>query len=214
MITRRAFLASILASCVVAALPAPALADESRDFFRAVEMDDARSVTALLGRGFDPNAANRGGEPALVLAVREGSMKAFGALLANPRIRVDAQAANGNTALMMAAFKRNLAAAEALVAKGAAIDREGWTPLHYAAASGADDIAALLLARGARIDATSPRASGSFTPLMMAAREGQQDSARFLLSKGASRTLKNGEGLSAAAIAERAGFDPIAQALR
>jgi hypothetical protein len=48
-----------------------------------------------------------GGEPALVIAVRENAMKALDALLAYPGTQVDAAALNGNTALMMAAFKHN-----------------------------------------------------------------------------------------------------------
>jgi ankyrin repeat protein len=114
----------------------------------------------------------------------------------------------------MAAFKRNRQAAEALVARGAAVNRPGWTPLHYAAASGDEDIARLLLKRGARVDAVSPPASGSLTPLMMAAREGKPDMAVFLLRQGANPQLKNTEGLSAAQIAERAERGDIAAAIR
>ena len=120
---------------------------------------------------------------------------------------------NGNTALMMAAYKHNKPAAEALIAKGAAVNRPGWTPLHYAAASGDNDIARLLLAHGARLDAQSPPASGKFTPLMMAAREGHEDTAVFLLGQGADPKLKNGEGLTAAEIARRADHADIAAAL-
>jgi ankyrin repeat protein len=114
---------------------------------------------------------------------------------------------------MMAAFKHNRPAAEALIAKGAAVNRPGWTPLHYAAASGDDEIVRLLLAHGARIDAQSPPASGKFTPLMMAAREGHEDTAVLLLGQGADPRLKNGEGLTAAEIARRADHAGIAAAL-
>jgi ankyrin repeat protein len=120
---------------------------------------------------------------------------------------------NGNTALMMAAFKKNRPAVEALIAKGAAVNRPGWTPLHYAAASGDVDIAQLLLARGARVDAVSPAASGKYTPLMMAAREGHEDCALFLLGQGADPQLKNGEGLTAAQIAQKADHAGIAAAI-
>jgi ankyrin repeat protein len=200
---------------LVAALAAPALAvaDQTSDFFRAVQIDDAGTVRTLLGK-VDPNGVNPvGGEPALVLAVREGSMQVFDALLRHPGTNVDAAALNGNTALMMAAYKHNRPAAEALIAKGAAVNRPGWTPLHYAAASGDDDIARLLLAHGARIDAQSPPASGKFTPLMMAAREGHEDTAVLLLGQGADPRLKNGEGLTAAEIARRADHDTIAAAI-
>jgi len=203
----------LLAAALAAGTPAMAAADQTSDFFRAVQMDDARTVRSLLGK-VDPNQANPvGGEPALVLAVREGAMQVFDALLRHPGTNVDAPALNGNTALMMAAFKHNKPAAEALIAKGAAVNRPGWTPLHYAAASGDDDIARLLLAHGARIDAQSPPASGKYTPLMMAAREGHEDTAVFLLGQGADPQLKNSEGLTAAEIARRADHGAIAAAL-
>jgi ankyrin repeat protein len=220
---RRGFLRlsarSIFAAVVLAAVPGTAVLaatpGQLGELFRAVQMDDGSTVKKLIAAGVDPNQPNpAGGEPALVLAVREGSMRVFQVLLDQAGIQVDAPALNGNTALMMAAFKRNRPAAEALVARGAAVNRAGWTPLHYAAASGDEDIARLLLKRGARVDAVSPPASGSFTPLMMAAREGKPDMAVFLLRQGANPQLKNTEGLSAAQIAERAERADIATAIR
>jgi ankyrin repeat protein len=199
-----------------AASAAPAVRaapEQVRDFFRAVQMDDVRTVQALLPV-VDPNARNPlGGEPALVIAVREGSMNVLKALLAYPATRVDATAMNGNTALMMAAYKENAPALEALLARGAAVNRPGWTALHYAAASGDDAIVRLLLGRGARIDAVSPPASGAYTPLMMAAREGHQDTALLLIDAGANPQRKNAEGLSAAQIADRADHKAIAVAI-
>jgi ankyrin repeat protein len=202
----------MLAAIVVAAFPAAlataapaATSAQVAEFFRAVQLDDANTVKTLLAAGVNPNQPNPvGGEPALVLAVREGSMRAFRALLDLPDIRVDAPALNGNTALMMAAFKHNQPAAEALMARGAEVNRPGWTPLHYAAASGDEAIARLLIKRGAKVDAVSPPASGGMTPLMMAAREGHPDMAAFLVGKGANPQLRNSEGLTAAQIGERA----------
>ena len=214
---RRTVLQSFVLVAAMAAgvMPAQAASDNGKtaDFFRAVQMDDARTVKSLLGT-VDPNVQNPlGGEPALVIAVRENALKVLDALLAYPGTQVDAAALNGNTALMMAAYKHNRPAAEALLAKGAAVNRPGWTPLHYAAASGDVDIAKLLLAKGARVDAVSPPASGKFTPLMMAAREGHDDAALLLLAQGADPTLKNGEGLTAAQIAEKADHASIAKAI-
>ncbi len=213
MMQRRGFLRlagrSMFAALVLAHFPAgmvmAATPEQLADFFRAVQMDDAGTVRKLVAAGVDPNRQNpAGGEPALVIAVREGSMRVLQALLDVPGIQVDAQAMNGNTALMMAAFKANRPAAEALVARGAAVNRAGWTPLHYAAASGDQDIARLLIERGAKLDAISPPASGSLTPLMMAAREGHPDMADFLAAKGANPQLRNSEGLTASQIAARA----------
>jgi ankyrin repeat protein len=188
--------------------------EQVRDFFRAVQMNDPTTVRTLL-RVVDPNGLSPvGGEPALVLAAREGALNVLTVLLAHPGVQVDATAMNGNTALMMAAYKRNQAAAEALMAKGAAVNRPGWTPLHYAAASGDDAIARLLLEHGARVDAVSPPASGAYTPLMMAAREGHESTALLLIGQGANPLLKNSEGLSAAQIAERADHKGIAGAIQ
>jgi uncharacterized protein len=212
MMQRRGFLRltgrTVLAAVFLAAFPGTAAlavtSEQTASFFRAVQIDDVGTVKSLLAAGVDPNRQNPlGGEPALVLAVREGSMRVFQALLDHPRIQLDATALNGNTALMMAAFKRNRPAAEALVARGAAVNRAGWTPLHYAAASGDEDIARLLLKRGAKVDAVSPPASGSYTPLMMAAREGHPDMVDFLAGQGANARLTNGEGLTAAQIAAK-----------
>jgi ankyrin repeat protein len=213
MMHRRGFLRlgarSILAAVLVAAFPGTmalaASAEQTASFFRAVQIDDPGAVKSLLAAGVNPNMQNPvGGEPALVIAAREGSMRVLQALLDSPGIQVDATALNGNTALMMAAFKRNRAAAEALLARGAAVNRPGWTPLHYAAASGDEDIARLLIKRGAKIDAVSPPASGAYTPLMMAAREAHPDMVAFLTQQGANPKLTNSEGLTAAQIAEKA----------
>lgn len=213
--SRRAVLRScLLAALLPACLAAAATPAQVADFFRAVQLDNVNAVREMVGMDVNANEINPiGGEPALVLAVREGSMRVFDALLAHPGTDLEAQAMNGNTALMMAAFKNNRRAAEALLAKGAKVDRAGWTPLHYAAAGGAEDIARLLIARKAKLDALSPRPSGAYTPLMMAAREAQPGMVKLLLEAGANPALKNTEGLTAAQIAERAGQTDIAAAI-
>jgi ankyrin repeat protein len=213
---RRAILRTFLFTvCMVVGAAQAATEAQLTDFFRAVQSDDAKTVKSMLGTTINPNQLSPvGGEPALVLAAREGSMRVLEALLAFPGIDTEAKAVNGNTALMLAAYKGNLPAAQALLARGAAVNRPGWTPLHYAAASGDDAIARLLLQRGASIDAVSPPASGAYTPLMMAAREGHDATALLLIDAGANPGLKNSEGLTPAQLAERAGKSGAAAAIQ
>lgn len=212
---RRAIFRSFLFTvCMLVGAAQAATSAQVAEFFRAVQTDDARTVKSMLAGGFDANSLNPiGGEPALVLAAREGSMQVLDALLAHAGTRIDTPAVNGNTALMMAAFKHNMPAVQALLAKGAAVNRDGWTPLHYAAAGGDNEIARLLLKHGARIDALSPRASGAYTPLMMAAREGHDSTALLLIDSGANPGLTNSEGLTPAQLAERAGKTQVAAAI-
>lgn len=187
---------------------------ELTSFFKAVAMDDARTVGSMLVTTINPNQINPiGGEPGLVLALREDSMEAFAVLLAHPATQLETPAINGNTALMMAAFKGNMPAVQALLGKGARVNQPGWSALHYAAAGGVDAIARLLLEKRATIDAESPLASGSYTPLMLAAREGKESTVQLLLAAGADARRKNSEGLTAAQIAERADKPRIAAAI-
>ena len=201
---KRAWLVIVLA---LLTLGIPAVAQTTQDdavaFFRAAQLDDARRIKPLLARGLDPNLHEpERGETGLIVALRYDAMAVFELLLAQPGIRLEEQAPNGNTALMMAAFRKNKPAMLALMDKGAQVNRPGWTALHYAAAAGDTDIIRLLLARHAYIDAESPT---GFTPLMMAAREGMEDAVQLLLEEGADASLKDRAwGIDAAEFAARA----------
>ena len=177
------------------------------DFFKAVERDDGRTVSKLLERGFDPNAVHESGQTALYLALRDGCDAVAEVLLAHPDLKVDVQNAQGETALMMAALKGRLQFVQTLLTRGAAINTPGWTPLHSGAAGQEPRITALLLDRGAVIDA---RSSNGTTPLMMAARDGAIDGASLLLLRGADARARNDRQLGAADFARMAGRDRLA----
>jgi len=199
------------AMAAAAALPAPSRADSYDDFFRAVQVDDDETVAALLKRGFDPNATEPDrGESGLMIAIREKAMKVFKVLLNAPGIDLDQTAANGDTALMLAAYTANEPAVQALLEKGAAVNRPGWTPLHYAAASGDNAIVQMLLDKSADLNARSPNGT---TPIMMAARGGHILTVKLLLDAGADATLKNQQGMTAIDFARQAGDTQIVEGL-
>ena len=111
---------------------------------------------------------------------------------------------------MMAALRGNLDWIARLLERGAALNRPGWTPLHYAATGPSTAAVRMLLDRGALIDAASPNRS---TPLMMAARYGPEESAELLLARRASRELRNDKGMTAADFARSAGRDSLGKTL-
>jgi uncharacterized protein len=178
------------------------------DFFRAVRTDNVSTVNDLLVRGFDPNAHEESGQSALTLAVREGATQVIDTLLQHPQLDVNALNRAGETALMLAALKGDLALAQRLVERGAAINQPGWNALHYAASGPQPGLVTWLLEHGAEVDARSPNGT---TALMMAAGYGTEKSAELLLAKQAGTDARNERGLSAADFARAAGREALAQ---
>lgn len=180
-------------------------------FFRAVNIDDERTVRQHLAEGLDPNISNPQGQHALYLAMKEDSHKVASLLVAHPTIRIDATTRDDETALMMAALRGQVDWVRRLAKLGAAINRPGWTPLHYAC-SGPEgvDAARFLLDQGADVDARSPNGT---TPLMMAARYGSDACAELLLARGAKTQLRNQRLLNAADFARLGGRAQLAERL-
>ena len=170
------------------------------DFFKAVKFDDLRVVQRLLQRGFDPNTVNPDGVPALMLAVRESSLKVAELLAAHPQTMAEVRNDKDESALMLAALKGHLNLVQKLVENDADVNKTGWTPLHYAASGGHVPVIDYLLENSAYIDAESPNGT---TPLMMAAMYGSPESVKTLIQAGADPTLKNQLGLSALDFAVR-----------
>jgi ankyrin repeat protein len=175
-----------------------------------VSFNDVKGVKQALAHGMDPNAVDNKGTPLLMIAAREKSDDVAMLLLANDKTDVDALDAAQENALMYAALNKDMPLVKALIDKDAEVNKQGWTPLHYAATSGADDIIKLLLDESAYVDAGSPNGT---TPLMMAARAGSVPAVNALLDGGADPTLKNQLGISAADFARQNNNTDLADAL-
>lgn len=171
------------------------------DWFRAVKRDDPKAVAELLKRGFDPNALDPSGRPALFIAVQDGALKVADALIAWPGTQVEWRNGKDESPLMIAALKGQKEIVRALIRRDADVNKTGWTPLHYAATGGHVEIILILLDENAYIDAASPNKT---TPLMMAAMYGSTAAVRALIDAGADPTLRNELGLSAVEFAQRA----------
>src|SRR5690606_5082320 len=112
------FFRPLLLAAAISLFPLTASADAYNDYFKAVKLDNVEKVKELLRRGLDPNLIEEErADTGLILALREGSMNVFRVLMAAPGINLEAKARNGDTALMIAAYKNNKAAVEALLAR-------------------------------------------------------------------------------------------------
>ena len=205
------FFGPLLLAVTLSGCAAPGAQADGHAFFRSAQLDDARTVRALLAAGLDPNLTEpQRGDTGMILALREDANKVFALLLEQPTLKLEATSGNGDTALMMASYKRNLPAVTALLKKGAQVNRPGWSALHYAAASGDQAIMRLLLQQRADIDAASPT---RVTPLMIAAREGQEGAVALLLKSGADASLTSSDGMSAQQFAQAADKPAIARTI-
>lgn len=208
---RRHWLAAFLLLALAGPVPLVAQAGAYVDFFRAINIDNGRAIRSLLARGFDPNTIEpKRGDTGLILALRDDAMDVFQILLNAPGVDIDARAFNGDSALMIASFNGNKPAVEALIARGARVQHDGWTPLHYAATSGHNEIVQILLDHKAVLDTRSPNGT---TPMMMAAWGGHIMTVKLLLDAGADATLKNANGMTAIDFALQNEHKDIAEGL-
>ena len=197
---------------VLAVCTSVAQAGSYDDFFRAVIADNPRVIEALVARGFDPNAVDPRGQPAILRALQAESYQAALALARLPGTQVDIRNGAGETPLAMAALKGEMAVMQALLERGAAIDPPGWTPLHYAAAGDALPAVRLLIGRGAQLEARAP--GNARTPLMMASLFASEAVIEALLAAGADPAARDRNGASAAELAAGAGRDWLVRRLQ
>jgi hypothetical protein len=112
---------------------------------------------------------------------------------------------------MLAAIQGHTVAVNMLIDAGAPVNQSGWTPLIYAAARDRVDIAKLLIAKGANVNAS---ADNGTTALMMAAREGYLQMLLLLLEHGADAKYVSPSGHSALGLAVSRGNKEIESMLR
>ena len=129
---------------------------------------------------------------------------------------VRAVAADGFTALHLAAFFGKTEAARTLLEAGADVSTYGANdfanqPLHAAAAGRHVEVCRLLLAAGADVEATQ---HGGFRPLHDAAHSGDVELVELFLSAGADPTASLPDGRTAADLAEGEGHVDLARRLR
>jgi ankyrin repeat protein len=172
-----------------------AQAQKEDDFFKGVAFDDVEKVAKYLQQGYSPNLQEKfRGESALMVAVREDSQEVFSLLIRNKDINFEVRANNGDTALMLAAYLKRPSLLLALLEGGARVNQDGWTALHYAAASSDLEVVQILLKHHAKVDALSPNES---TPLMMAIRSANLNIVKLLVEYGANILIKNQVGMNA-----------------
>ena len=103
---------------------------------------------------------------------------------------------DGFTALALASYLGQKGSVEYLVENGSDVnalanDGSGFTPLTGAASQNQNEIAKILVKKGATVD---HQYEGGFTPLMHAAAAGNIELVTLLLENGANPNMKNSEG--------------------
>lgn len=191
----RGLLAALLLTTASATVAPTVQAKASAgDWWVYVHNDKVSDIRELLAKGSDPNVRYTNGQPALMRAVVDGAWGVFDALAADPRTDVNAVNPANETALMYLAVAGQTDRARKLIARGAQVNRLGWTPLHYAASKAQIDVAKLLIANKAMVNAPS---SEGTTPIMMAAFSGRMPMVQLLLDAGADITTRNIKGQNA-----------------
>ena len=180
------------------------------DIWVFIKNDRADDVKALLAGGVDPNTRTKMGNSVLMQSVRDGAWLSFDVVLASPKVDVNLANDYEETPLMYVALVGDLPRAKALVARGAQINKLGWTPLHYAAVKGNLDMVRYLLASDAMPNAPSPDGD---SPLMMAVQSGNMQVVQALINAGGDPAAVNQKGDDTIDIARQKGNADLARAL-
>ena len=160
-----------------------------------LELGDLGQVRKWLDQGLPPDYEADQVGTGLMVGAREGNIALMELMLARGA-NIEAVNNRGEQALLLAAWKGQLAAVKWLVEHGARVNREPlqWTALHYAVFAGHKEVADYLMDQGAEVNARSPNGS---SVLMMAAYEGKDQLAVRLMERGADPKIQNENGHTA-----------------
>jgi ankyrin repeat protein len=209
--TRRVFVGLVLIALSGGLVLSPsALAANAKDYWVYVANDNVAAVKALLASGFDPNTRSPNQQTGLIQATRDGAWQVFDALLAAPKINVNIPNQYNETPLMYVALIGDVPRVKALINKGAQVNKEGWTPLHYAAVKARAEVAKFLLEKGALPNELTPDGD---TALILAVRADSVETVQVLINGGADPSRSNLKAQDAIDVARSRGKEELAKAL-
>jgi len=187
------------------------------DLIYAVMGGDIEKVKKIVASGVDINCKDTSGNTPLILA---SSYSSFGhnkivELLISRGADLYMRNDNSTNALGLATYKGNTDIVETLLASGVSpdikINDQGATALMVAAVHGHENIASLLLEKGAKVSAQSQDGT---TPLMYAVLNRHHEVVKVLLENGADINLRNKKGQCALDLAEKKGHLRIIELLQ
>lgn len=170
-----------IASASFAAFAAPASADDTASYRKALQEQNTAKLYRLIDHVDDVDMQLENGRTALMVAAKHGEPQLVEKLLASGA-DVNLANENGGTALMFSSLSGDVATVRKLLESGAAVNATGkfdWTAIMVAAAKGYDDIVTELISHDAE---PNIRDVYQWTPLMRAAYSGHADAVNALLA--------------------------------
>jgi quinoprotein dehydrogenase-associated probable ABC transporter substrate-binding protein len=185
----------------------PALSNAARFGFIDV-------ATFLVEHKADVNGTDRSGWTPLMYAAWDDQPSMIDMLLKHGA-KLDATEHDGLTPIAIAVQNAKPKAARALLDAGADVNapvaKGGYSPLMLAAISGSTEVSAMLIERGAKVNATN---AGGVTALMIAAAGNRSAMVGYLLKSGADVNARSEDGRTALSIAQANNSDAVVKILK